>query len=97
MLRGYGFIWPAVALCSLASGVWGQIPVATDRPKPLPPEQSRRQFVLPEDLQIELVAAEPLIVEPTDMAFDEKGRLFVCESPWPMTLTRLCVSRWRFP
>src|SRR5688572_3483301 len=52
---------------------------ATDAPKPLSPEDSRATIRLPKDLRIDLVACEPLIKEPSAMAFDERGRLFVCE------------------
>src|SRR5262245_7156469 len=55
------------------------IPLATDAPKPLSPEASARCVRLPADLKLELVAAEPLVREPSALAFDERGRLFVCE------------------
>ena len=29
--------------------------------------------------KVELVASEPDVIDPVAMAFDEKGRLFVCE------------------
>src|SRR5262249_6435701 len=57
----------------------GQISQATDAPKPLTPEESRKHFRLPADLQIELIASEPLLAEPSAIAFDERGRLFVAE------------------
>ena len=50
-----------------------------DAPKPLTPEESAKRFRLPEDLQVELVAAEPLVQDPTAIAFDPQGRMFVCE------------------
>ena len=34
---------------------------------------------MPDDLTIELVAAEPLISDPTAICWDERGRLYVCE------------------
>mgnify|MGYP004086448085 CR=1 FL=1 len=34
---------------------------------------------LPEGLRLELIAAEPLIRQPSGMCWDEKGRLFVSE------------------
>lgn len=48
-------------------------------PKPLTAEEEMRTFVLPEGFRVELVAAEPLVESPVSMAWDEKGRLFVCE------------------
>src|SRR5207248_314892 len=47
---------------------------------PLTPEQALASFRLEPGLQIELLAAEPLVVDPVAMAFDEKGRLFVAEN-----------------
>jgi putative membrane-bound dehydrogenase-like protein len=64
-------------LDQLSRGV--QIPAATDAPKPLAPEESRERFRLPEGFRIELVAAEPQVVEPTGMCFDAHGRIYVCE------------------
>ncbi|HJZ95595.1 MAG TPA: hypothetical protein VKE70_03765, partial [Candidatus Solibacter sp.] len=56
-----------------------QISAATDAPKPLKPEESRKRFRLPEGFRIELVAAEPQLAEPTGMCFDARGRIYVCE------------------
>ncbi|NUQ60959.1 MAG: c-type cytochrome [Pirellulales bacterium] len=63
----------------LASGAIAQIQLATDAPKPLSPEESLKHFRLPDGFHMELVAAEPHIADPVAMAFDAKGRLFVCE------------------
>jgi putative membrane-bound dehydrogenase-like protein len=57
----------------------GKIPLATDAPKPLSPEESQKRFRLPNGFRIELVAAEPRLAEPTGICFDSRGRLFVCE------------------
>jgi putative membrane-bound dehydrogenase-like protein len=46
---------------------------------PTPPDQSLGSFRLEPGLKIELVAAEPLISDPVDVAWDEDGRLYVCE------------------
>ncbi len=45
----------------------------------LSPEDSMTHFQLEEGLQIELVAAEPMIEEPVAITFDEKGQLWVVE------------------
>ncbi len=50
-----------------------------DAPKPLPADESVKRFRLPKDLRIELVASEPLVADPSAIAWDERGRLFVCE------------------
>src|SRR6516162_8195398 len=67
--------WPAVGQAPAADG----IPPATDAPKPLPPEESRKHFRLADGFRIELVAAEPHLAEPTGLCFDARGRLFVSE------------------
>src|SRR6059036_318361 len=61
--------WPYLA-CSLLAETSG----------PLSPAESLAAFQLEPGLRIELVAAEPLVVDPVAMAFDEKGRLFVVEN-----------------
>lgn len=50
-----------------------------ERTFPLSPQKQLAQFQLPKNLRIELVASEPQIVDPVAMAFDEFGRLYVCE------------------
>jgi len=51
-----------------------------NEPSPaLSPEQSKAHFQLEEGLQIELVAAEPMIEEPVAITFDAKGQLWVVE------------------
>lgn len=57
----------------------GSIEPAADAPPPLTPEESQRQLRVPSGFRVELVASEPLLADPTDMAFDARGRLFVCE------------------
>ena len=52
---------------------------AEDAPQPLTPEESAKRIRLPEGFQIELVASEPVVKEPSGIAFDEHGRVFVCE------------------
>ena len=48
-------------------------------PLPLSPAASVRHLRLPEGFRIELVASEPLVVEPSCVVFDERGRMFVSE------------------
>jgi putative membrane-bound dehydrogenase-like protein len=54
--------------------------------EPLTPEQQQKTFHLPPGFKIQLVAAEPDLRKPMNMAFDSAGRLWVTESreyPWP--------------
>jgi putative heme-binding domain-containing protein len=70
--------------------------VAADPPRPRPenvstaaprtPEEEQRAFHLPEGFEIELVAAEPDIRKPLNIAFDDRGRLWVTDTveyPFP--------------
>ncbi len=47
---------------------------------PLSPEKEAASFKLEVGLNVQLVAAEPLVVSPVALAFDERGRLFVAEN-----------------
>ncbi len=47
---------------------------------PRTPEEAIASFQLEPGLKIELVAAEPLVVDPVAIAFDEQGRMFVVEN-----------------
>lgn len=49
------------------------------RTPPRTPAEERATFQLAGGLRVELVAAEPQVVDPVAMAFDEHGRLWVCE------------------
>ncbi|MEE2705929.1 MAG: PVC-type heme-binding CxxCH protein [Planctomycetota bacterium] len=46
---------------------------------PTEPSEALKTFKLVAGFRVELVAAEPLVVDPVAMAFDEYGRLFVVE------------------
>ncbi len=64
-----GFVRPAAA----------EIPKPTDAPRPLSPSESAKTFHLPAEFQLDLVACEPLIHEPSGVCWDARGRMFVCE------------------
>ncbi|MGV3772635.1 MAG: PVC-type heme-binding CxxCH protein [Verrucomicrobiales bacterium] len=48
--------------------------------EPLTPEQQQKTFKLPPGFEIQLVAAEPDLRKPMNMAFDNKGRLWLTDS-----------------
>jgi putative heme-binding domain-containing protein len=48
--------------------------------KPLSPDDERKAFKLPEGFEIQLVASEPDIQKPMNLAFDAQGRLWVTGS-----------------
>jgi putative heme-binding domain-containing protein len=59
-------------------------PIAPTGPRS--PAQERRGFHLPPGFEVQLVAAEPDIIHPINMAFDARGRLWVTTSieyPFP--------------
>ena len=53
----------------------------TKQPPVLPktPEEELKQFILQPGYRLELVLADPIIQEPTAIAFDGNGRMFVVE------------------
>ncbi|MEW6304014.1 MAG: PVC-type heme-binding CxxCH protein [Verrucomicrobiota bacterium] len=59
--------------------------------EPLTPAQQLKTFHLPPGFEIQLVAAEPDLRKPMNMAFDTRGRLWVTESreyPYPAPLDK---------
>jgi putative heme-binding domain-containing protein len=54
--------------------------------EPLSPEEQQKRFKLPPGFEIQLVAAEPDVVKPMNLSFDDRGRLLVTQSyeyPFP--------------
>ncbi len=79
------FVLAAVTMAQMMHATVGQEPVIPhhqDRPPgpALSPEEAIAQMVVPEGFQVELVAAEPDLVNPVAMTFDERGRIWVAES-----------------
>lgn len=59
--------------------------------EPLSPEEQRATFKVPDGFEMQLVAAEPQLRKPMNMAFDARGRLWVTESreyPFPAPLDK---------
>ncbi len=46
---------------------------------PLPPAEAEKKFTVPPGFEVRLFAAEPDVVNPVGMAWDERGRLWVLE------------------
>ncbi|WP_169974154.1 PVC-type heme-binding CxxCH protein [Tautonia rosea] len=64
---------------------------------PLTPEAAREAFAVAEDLAVDLAVADPIIAQPLQVSFDERGRMWVVEYrqyPEPAGLTM--VSRDKF-
>ncbi|MDZ4850900.1 MAG: PVC-type heme-binding CxxCH protein [Pirellulaceae bacterium] len=47
---------------------------------PLSPAEALKKFQVPDGFHVELVAAEPDLLNPVAMAFDDRGRIYVTES-----------------
>ena len=72
--------WFFLCLVSITvQPVFAQISIPEDAPQPLSPLASAAAVKLPDGFSLELVAAEPLIRNPSGVCWDERGRLFVCE------------------
>src|SRR5207248_6739423 len=58
------------------------IPHRQDQPpnQPYSPAEALRKMTVPEGFAVELVAAEPDIVNPIAMTFDDRGRIWITES-----------------
>jgi putative heme-binding domain-containing protein len=71
---------PLIAL--LASLSPAQVPHGQDVPPgpALSPREAMAKMKLPPGFKVQLAAAEPDVVNPTAMTFDERGRIWICES-----------------
>jgi mono/diheme cytochrome c family protein/glucose/arabinose dehydrogenase len=75
------FISTAIMILALlfwCTGRWNRIAEQGPSP-PLPPSEAMEEFQLHEDLEIQLVASEPLVQDPVVISFDQDGRLWVVE------------------
>ena len=85
ILRRSSVVFAVVALAIYpltARAANGPIPYGQDKPPgaPLSPAEAIQKMTLPEGFSVELVAAEPDIVNPVAMAIDERGRFWITES-----------------
>ena len=65
----------------LAGQRWGtEGEKITQMQEPLPPAKSAERIVLRQGFQADLWAADPQILKPISMAFDERGRLWIAET-----------------
>jgi putative membrane-bound dehydrogenase-like protein len=75
--------WNIAAPSGTASSSGGQPNVsAVDSKiqKQISASEQLKHFVFPEGFELELVASDPLVINPVTMALDEKGRIYVSES-----------------
>src|SRR5436190_1968064 len=74
------------ALLLLTLPCFSQEPPVVATQDPLSPAEEQKKFHLPPGFEIQLVASEPDIAKPMNLAFDDRGRLFVTSSveyPFP--------------
>ena len=66
----------------LYAAATAQVPHGQDRPPgpALSPQEAMAKMQLPPGFKVQLAAAEPEVVNPTAMTFDDRGRIWVCES-----------------
>ncbi len=77
---------PILFLLSLAATCHAQPPtedsfaLGVRNTEPVSPEDEQKTFAVPEGFHVELVASEPDVAKPMNLAFDAKGRLWVSSS-----------------
>jgi putative heme-binding domain-containing protein len=76
---------------SLVSRIAAQDPFAAGvRPTdPLTPADEQKALLVPDGFEVQFVASEPNIFKPMNMAFDERGRMWITDSleyPWAAPL-----------
>ena len=74
------FVWPSAA--QKPDKAKEPIPHGQDQlpGPPLSPQEAIKKMTVPDGFRVELVAAEPDIVNPVAMTFDERGRIWITES-----------------
>src|SRR6185369_449976 len=83
----------SISLGFLAGRIYAADPFAEfiRSTEPRTPQEELKGFHLPPGFEAQLVASEPDIAKPLNMAFDDKGRLWITESreyPFPVPLDR---------
>lgn len=69
----------------------------TDSTQPTQPQKTLSHFLYPEDLSLDLVLSEPEIVQPVELSFDHRGRLWVVQYhqyPYPQGLKVTSVDNF---
>ena len=69
----------------------------TDSSEPTPPDSALLHFRYPADLALDLVLSEPQVVQPVEVSFDHRGRLWVVQYhqyPYPQGLKVASVDNF---
>lgn len=69
-----------ILLPTLSALLLAVFPLAAEQLNPVPPAEALATMHVPDGVEIQLVASEPIIEDPVAMAFDSEGRLYVVES-----------------
>lgn len=92
------FVSFLIALSSTGAAEEKSLQELLPRLKPLEPPEALKSFQIEEGFRIELVAAEPDVVDPIAIAFDEQFRMYVCEDrdyPFPAEKGKKPLGRVR--
>ncbi len=86
-------LWISIVLVLRVGTLAAQDPFAAGvRPTdPLSPADEQKALLVPEGFEVQFVAAEPDIFKPMNMAFDERGRMWITDSleyPWAAPLDK---------
>ena len=87
-LPGFAVLFASlgIGLAASAQGPGDKPPELVAPTEALPPQEEKAKFRLPPGFEAQLVASEPDIAKPMNLAFDDLGRLWVTSSyeyPWP--------------
>src|SRR5438067_1372276 len=78
-MRSLVLIFLAMAPACFGAGKQLGGPYTPAASPPLRPADAQKKFVVPEGFEVRLFAAEPDVVNPVAMTWDERGRLWVVE------------------
>src|SRR5262249_19419707 len=89
-------LWCRLAICLLAACA-GLVAPRTVFAQGYSPKEAPRHMTLAQGLEVQMVAAEPLVRQPVAIEFDDAGRLWVIQYlqyPNPAGLKRAKVDRY---
>ncbi|MBM3288904.1 MAG: dehydrogenase, partial [Candidatus Hydrogenedentes bacterium] len=65
---------------SIITAIFCVVSALADQTTPIPAREALGLFRVPDGVRVELVAAEPDVIDPVALAFDERGRMYVVEN-----------------
>src|SRR5205809_5640262 len=78
-MRLFAFVFLALTSACLGAVKHLTGPYTPAASPPLSPAEAQKKFVVPDGFEVRLFAAEPEVVNPVAMTWDERGRLWVVE------------------